>query len=129
LGIAGLVFFFVVLFFQPNIHNDSENLNFSKKVIFNPSFLKKNVFFSAEDILVEINLFYQITYGFFFFCALYTFTFLPYGRFYNRLGGNVGMLGAYFFVFFYLAFPFFRKQLVLEFFFNSIFLRTKFLCA
>ena len=129
LGIAGLVFFFIVLFFQPNIHNDSENLNFSKKVIFNSTFLKESTFFSTDDILVEINLFYQIMYGFFFFCALYTFTFLPYGRFYNRLGGNVGMLGAYFFVFFYLAFPFFRKQLVLEFFFNSIFLRTRMLCA
>ena len=62
LGIAGLVFFFVVLFFQPNIHNDSENLNFSKKIIFNSTFLRKNVFFSTEDILVEINLFYQNHY-------------------------------------------------------------------
>ena len=76
LGIAGLVFFFVVLFFQPNIHNDSENLNFSKKIIFNSTFLRKNVFFSTEDILVEINLFYQILYGFFFFlCSLYLYIF------------------------------------------------------
>jgi hypothetical protein len=63
----------------------------------------------------------------FFFCALYTFTFLPYGRFYNRLGGNIGMLGAYFYVFFYLAFPFFRKQLTLEFFMSYIFMRTQLL--
>lgn len=127
LGIAGLVFFFVVLFYQPNIHNDSENLNFSKKTILNVGFLGKTSFFSADDILVEINLIYQITYGFFFFCALYTFTFLPYGRFYNRLGGNIGMLGAYFYVFFYLAFPFFRKQLSFEFFLNFLFLRVKLL--
>jgi hypothetical protein len=111
LGIAGLVFFFVVLFYQPNIHNDSENHNYSKKVLINGLYLDKFSFFSTEGVLVEINLIYQLTYGFFFFCARYTFTFLPYGRFYNRLGGNVGMLGAYFFIFFYLAFPFFRKQL------------------
>jgi hypothetical protein len=37
------------------------------------------------------------------------------------------MLGSYFFVFFYLAFPFFRKQLWLELFLNSIFIRTKML--
>jgi hypothetical protein len=125
LGIAGLVFFFVVLFYQPNIHNDSENLNFSKKVVVNTLILKKKKQFASEDLLVEINLFYQVSYGFFFFCALYTFTFLPYGRFYNRLGGNIGMLGAYFFVFFYLAFPFFRKQLILELFLNSVLIRTK----
>jgi hypothetical protein len=111
LGIAGLVFFFVVLFYQPNIHNDSENFNFSKKVFLNYTLLNKFSFFSVDSLFLEFNLIYQTMYGFFFFCALYTFTFLPYGRFYNRLGGNVGMLGSYFFVFFYLAFPFFRKQL------------------
>jgi len=46
-------------------------------------------------------------------CALYTASFLPYGRFYNRLGGNVGMLGAYLFVFFYLAFPIFRRPIII----------------
>ena len=102
LGIAGLVFFFIVLFYQPNIHNDSENLNFSKKtLIFSTKVLGTSSFFNADNVLVEINLLYQIFYGFFFFCALYTFTFLPYGRFYNRLSGNVGMLGSYFFVFFF----------------------------
>lgn len=124
LGIAGLVFFFVALFYQPNIHNDSENLNFSKKKNVLPVNVQKNAF-NFASILVEINLVYQIIYGFFFFCALYTFTFLPYGRFYNRLGGNFGMLCAYFFIFFYLAFPFFRKQITVEFFMASILLKTK----
>lgn len=124
LGIAGLVFFFVVLFYQPNIHNDSENAGYSKKITTTAYNYGTSTVFSAEDVLVEINLIYQLLYGFFFFCALYTFTFLPYGRFYNRLGGNIGMLGAYFFVFFYLAFSFFRKQVILELFLNSIFIKT-----
>jgi quinol-cytochrome oxidoreductase complex cytochrome b subunit len=127
LGIAGLVFFFFVLFYQPNLHNDSENLNYSKKVLVNTSYISKKTGFCAEELLVEVNLAYQITYGFFFFCALYTFTFLPYGRFYNRLGGNIGMLGAYFYVFFYLAFSSFRKSIIIELLFSSILIRSKFL--
>jgi len=47
-------------------------------------------------------------------CALYTSSFLPYGRFYNRLGGNFGMLGSYMFVFMFLAFPFIRKPSLIE---------------
>ena len=123
-----LDFFFVVLFFQPNIHNDSENLNYSKKICtFNSKIFGLNTFFSSGNQLVEINFFYQLTYSFFFFCALYTFTFLPYGRFYNRLGGNIGMLGAYFYVFFYLAFTPFRKPLILELYYNYIYIRCNFL--
>jgi hypothetical protein len=59
-------------------------------------------------------------------CAFYTASFLPYGRFYNRLGGNIGMLGAYMFVFFYLAFPIFRRPLLLEYTLYSIYNRTNF---
>jgi len=47
-------------------------------------------------------------------CCLYTASFLPYGRFYNRLGGNVGSLGAFMYVFSYLTFPFLRKPFTLE---------------
>jgi len=123
LGIAGLAFFFIILFYQPNIHSDSENLNFSKKVFFFGNF-KKTSFFSQDDFLIEINLFYQIFFGFFLFCALYTSSFLPYGRFYNRLGGNVGMLGSYFYVFFYLTFSFIRKPMIVEFLFYSMYSRV-----
>ncbi len=120
LGIAGLLFFFISLFYQPNLHNDSENFNFSKKTSFN-FFLNKSVtVYSAEDTLVELNLVYQFFYGLFFFCGLYTFTFLPYGRFYNRLGGNVGMLGSYFFIFYFLSFTLLRKPLVLELLYTFI---------
>jgi hypothetical protein len=42
-------------------------------------------------------------------CMLYTSSFLPYGRFYNRVNGNIGMLGAYFYIFFYLTFSWLRR--------------------
>jgi hypothetical protein len=35
---------------------------------------------------------------------------LPYGRFFNRLGGMDVMMIAYFYVFCYLAFPFLRRS-------------------
>lgn len=125
LGIAGLVFFFFALFYQPNLHNDSENFNFSKKISFN-FFLNKFVgVYNSDDTLVELNLIYQFFFGLFFFCGVYTFTFLPYGRFYNRLGGNFGMLGAYFFIFYFLSFTFFRKPLVLELLYTYVYNKAK----
>lgn len=121
LGIGGLVFFFLVLFYQPNLHSDCENSLYSQVPTYIQEYLSElRYVFSADDFIGEINLFYQITFGFFFFCALYTFSFLPYGRFYNRLGGNVGMLCAYFYVFIYLAITFFRKPLALDLFLNKI---------
>jgi len=75
------------------------------------NFLKRN---NAKFINVETNFFYQFTYTLFIMCALYTGSFLPYGRFYNRLGGNEGMLFSYLYVCFYLTFSFFRKPLFLE---------------
>ena len=54
-------------------------------------------------------------------CSLYACSFLPYGRFYNRLGGNIGMLGAYMYIYLYLTFSYFRRIFFLETFFNYIF--------
>ena len=91
--------------------NDSENLNYSKKtVLFYAPLFAEELVYSGEDVYVsELNLVYQLIFACFFMCALYTFSFLPYGRFYNRLGGNISMLGAYFFMFSYLIFPSIRQ--------------------
>ena len=35
---------------------------------------------------------------------------LPYGRFFNRLGGIDGMMCAYLYIFCYLSFPFLRRS-------------------
>jgi hypothetical protein len=53
-------------------------------------------------------------------CALYASSFLPYGRFYNRVGGNVGMLGAYFYLFFYLTATSLRRPYWLDLYFSFI---------
>lgn len=80
LGLLGIFYFFCILYFQPN--------------------LNKN--------LININIIYNIIYLFFiyflFFVLTYTFSFLPYGRFYNQIGGNNIMLLSYLFVFIYLGF-------------------------
>jgi len=59
-------------------------------------------------------------------CAFYTASFLPYGRFYNRLGGNIGMLLAYLFVFSYLAFTFFRRAIFVELLLLALYNRINF---
>ena len=43
-------------------------------------------------------------------------SFLPYGRFYNRLGGNVGMLASDIYIFMYLTFNFLRRSTLLDLF-------------
>jgi hypothetical protein len=43
---------------------------------------------------------------------LYVCTFLPFGRFYNRVGGNVVMLYAYLYIFIYLSIPEIKKIIV-----------------
>lgn len=35
----------------------------------------------------------------------YTNSFLPYGRFYNMVGGNLGLLISYLYIYTYLTFP------------------------
>lgn len=60
-------------------------------------------------------------------CALYTSSFLPYGRFYNRLGGNIGMLGAYLYLLIYLTFTFLRRPVWLELYYYHVFNQVTFL--
>ncbi|MCB1711641.1 MAG: hypothetical protein KDH96_03915 [Candidatus Riesia sp.] len=98
------------------MHGDSENLNFSRRitVVYGILLYYFSVFSSNIKAAAEYNFFYQTVFGFFIMCGIYTYSFLPYGRFYNRLGGNVGMLGAYVFFFSYLIFASFRKPLLLE---------------
>jgi hypothetical protein len=114
-GIFGLLFFFFSLFFQPALHGTSEQNNYGKRVVlFFAEKLKRSNFYVAECLNLETNLYHQFTYGLFAGCTLYATSFLPYGRFYNRVGGNVGLLLAYMFLFVYLAFPVFRRPVIIE---------------
>jgi hypothetical protein len=109
-GIFGLIFFFFALFHQPTLHGFNEhNLYYRRKLLFSFNKIKRRRFYKNMFFNVELNIFFQTTYALFAMCALYTSSFLPYGRFYNRLGGNVGMLGAYFYVFTYLSITSLRR--------------------
>jgi hypothetical protein len=116
-----------VLFFQVNLHGSSENSNYSKRLlIFLKKKINKTTFFISKFFNNEFNLYHFTTYFFFLIACLYATSFLPYGRFYNRLGGNVGMLLAYMYIFIFLAFYFFRRPLILEFFLNLLYNKTNY---
>ena len=93
----------------------NEQNYYGKKVsAFFRFFYKKVGLFAQTFINVEVNLHF-ITFFFLFVGAFfYTTSSLPYGRFYTRIGGNVGMMCAYLFVFSYLAFTVFRRALFVE---------------
>ena len=76
--------------------------------------LNRHGLYSAEYSNLETNYYHQFTYGLFIGCCLYAASFLPYGRFFNRLGGNFGLIGSYMYIFIYLAFPPLRRPVVLE---------------
>lgn len=127
-GIFGLVFFFFVLFHQPTLHGVNEQNGYLKRslLVSKAKFDRSNLY-SSSYLNQEVTLFYQLFYGFFIGCALYTTSFLPYGRFYNRLSGNIGMLGAYMYVFIYLSFFTFRRPLSLELIVSNVFVKVVFL--
>jgi hypothetical protein len=119
---------FFVLFHQPTLHGINENgLYYKRRLLFTINKIKQKKFYKQTYLSVELNLFFQTTYAFFIMCALYCNTFLPYGRFYNRLGGNIGMLGAYFYVFLYLSITSLRRPYWLELYFYFIFNKSNFL--
>ena len=106
LGIFGLAIFMIILFYQPNIKLNF--LKFNSNLITNLNILPNN--------FIMGNLFI-----FFFFNFLYTNSSLPYGRFFNRIGGNTILLLAYLFIFIYLfTSPFLFIYKVLWIFENNL---------
>lgn len=105
-GIFGLLFLFLALMYQPNIHgyDDNEGLNNSTALLISIKTKKKSLPTKPSRV-ISLSMYKQLMYTWFFMCSLYTTSFLPYGRFYNRLGGNIAMLYSYMFVFVYLSFP------------------------
>jgi hypothetical protein len=114
-GIFGLLLFFLAILQQPVINGKNEQLNFLKKTLtfLNIKFKRVN-FFKGFSFNIELNLAYQLIFFSFLMCVLYTSSCLPYGKFYNRLGGNVGLLFAYLFMYGYLVFPFFKASILVE---------------
>jgi hypothetical protein len=59
MGIAGLILFFVSLYFQPNIHGDSKKNMYTKKASI---FGKRFNFMVPKEVNNEFNIFYQTIY-------------------------------------------------------------------
>lgn len=127
-GIFGLLFFFLVLYYQPALHGTSEQNNYFKRILL---VIRKKLnrlnLYVATNLNVEINLYYQFIYYLFIGCCLYVASFLPYGRFFNKLGGNIGLIHAYIFLFCYLGFSVFRRPIILELFLYFVYLKINFL--
>jgi hypothetical protein len=93
LGIYGLIFFIVVLYFQPNLKK--KIISFTKNclcIITNSEFSYTHIFFFS---LFLVNL-------------LFTNTFLPYGRFFNMIGGNDALMYSYIYIYFHFVIPVYR---------------------
>ena len=125
-GVFGLLLLFFLLFYQPVIHGTNEQNNFSKKnVIFLKNGICRTDSYVSTYILLESNFYHQITYATFVISCLYGASFLPYGRFYNRLGGNWGLFLADCYILCYLAFPFLRRPLLLEYYNYFVFIKIQ----
>lgn len=114
-GIFGLLLFFFLLLFQPLLHGSNEQNEYYKKSF---TFLAKkadsNSYWSNSYVLPENNMYTMFSFYFFVMSCLYTTTYLPYGRFYNRINGNYSSQMHFMYIFSYLQFSFFRKPFTLE---------------
>ena len=105
LGVFGLVLFFFLLYHQPTFFKSGE-LNYYVYKMYRFSVRRKfQHHHDTAKILNDFNLFYQIAFCWFLIAVMYTTTFLPNGKYYQVLGGNEGMLCAYFYILIYLTYP------------------------
>ena len=127
-GIFGLIWYFFSIFYQPILHGTNELNNYNKRsLLFFSKKFNRNSFFISNYFNLEMNLYHQFTFCFYVGCSIYCSSFLPYGRFYNRLGGNIGLLISFMYMFSYLGFSFLRRPVFLELFFYFLYLRINFL--
>jgi quinol-cytochrome oxidoreductase complex cytochrome b subunit len=138
IGIFGLVYFFVVLFFQVTLFGNTEldhykyynsaYLFITNLYLIIERFLFLRYFIPAKylDKLIgyiyfkvandwnvinyDVSFQWLASYSIFLVSVFYTGSFLPYGRFYNKLGGNFWLLVAYFYIFSFLTFMFLRNS-------------------
>lgn len=105
IGIFGLIYLMLIIYFQPNI----------KSSFF--FFLKKQKYFIN---VVEHSFAHMFLYSAFILSVLYVDSFLPYGRFFNKLFGNLSLLFSYFYIFFYMTYPVY-KPIFNKFYFNKLY--------
>lgn len=96
-GIFGILIFFFFLYNQISIKNRSVSYN---QTTFRLSHAKSN-----QTCTNQYCLSWKLFYWLFIMSFLYTFTFLPAGRYYQVVYGNNGAILAYFYILLFLSTP------------------------
>jgi len=105
LGVAGLIYFFFVLYHQLTLQQNESTNHYIYK---NKNMNLTNSFYltySVKQLNAHHSFLSYMMFYFFVMTCLYTTTFLPNGKYYQLLGGNNVMLFAFFFILSYLTFP------------------------
>lgn len=113
IGLAGLISFFLIFYFQPNITQYLNTLNLESVKTLSLNVYNIIVNFTGLDLKFSDSidyrgLFFKVTFSLFLISVWYTFSYLPYGRFFNRLGGNEVSLYVYSYLYLYLGTLIFR---------------------
>jgi hypothetical protein len=64
---------------------------------------------------------WHIAYATFCLAIFYTLSFLPYGRFFNKIGGNFGLMFSYFYIFGFLSFSSIRSSWMINLYKKNLF--------
>lgn len=120
IGIFGLIFFFLVFYFQPNITAGYTTIDpiRIKAILLDIYlwFVKKSQR-THKDQPTDLyttekpdwwDNFYQFTYGIALIAIYYMFSYLPFGRFFTRIGGNDASLFFYAYMYLYLGTTYLR---------------------
>lgn len=124
-GIFGLLLFFFALYHQTSLsgtsHRDVEQVNIFANSTGNQKIVNRK-HFSTDISPLRQFLFYV-----FVMALLYTTSFLPAGRYYQRVYGNSGLLFSYFYVLSYLVFFNMRSPASWDMFGLSMFRKTTYI--
>lgn len=101
-GIFGLLLLFFALYHQPTLAGSTNRDYYRLKIFSDGKNNQKTL--NPKNINMDINLINQLLFYTFLMALLYTTTFLPAGRYYQRVYGNTGLLVSYFYVMAYLIF-------------------------
>jgi len=113
MGLFGMFLYFFLLFFQPNLLSKT----YEVPVAVDHKIYKGDTDNSRPLHNIRVtwsatshyNFTFYVTFCLFIISMLYTASFLPYGRFFQEIGGNLGLGLSYIYIFSYLALPSYRS--------------------
>ena len=117
-GVLGIIYYFFVLFHQVSIVGNNEFFHYfktKKQVDISGNY---NYIFYTRSLHMDVSLSSQLFFYTFVMALLYITSFLPYGRFYNPIGGNICMLTSYLYAIAYLSFFNTRNSSISNFYYT-----------